>query len=308
MIDQVGDPMPGALDYQLDPAVKGSDRLLALAETALREACMSLNDVPEFSRPVPVYLALPELRPGFTESDATAVRSGLAAFRDLPIEISEVNSLTQGHAAGLAGFKLACDRIQQGPFEACLVGGVDSYFQPDTMEWLDENRQLSGSISRSGFVPGEAAGFCLLMTERAQERFGLKALARVRAVGIGKETKLIKTQNICLAEGLTAAVRDAVNGLRLPLDTINMVICDMNSERYRSEEWGFVCLRLSQYFDDPTIYVSPADCWGDLGAASGPLYAMLACHASARNYAVGRRTMLWASSESGLRAAAVLDT
>ncbi len=69
---------------------------------------------------------------------------------------------------------MATEQIQQGAFEACLVGGVDSYFHPDTMEWLDANRQLAGAVSRSGFVPGEGAGFCLLMTERARAATGLE--------------------------------------------------------------------------------------------------------------------------------------
>ena len=309
MIDRVGDPMPGALDVQLDPGLMGPERLLALAETALREACALLTSNARAPRlQLPLYLGLPELRPGFTEQDASSVRSGLMRFEGLPITISEVNVYTQGHAAGLAALAMATENIQEGACEACLVGGVDSYFQPDTMEWLDENRQLAGAVSLSAFVPGEGAGFCLLMSERARTRLGLSSLARVLAVAIGRETKLIKTSDICLGAGLTQVVQRAVGGLSPSSGRINAVICDINGERYRGEEWGFVCLRLSQHFDDPTAYDSPADCWGDMGAASGPLFLMLACQAAARGYAKGPWTMLWASSEGGLRGAAVVET
>jgi 3-oxoacyl-[acyl-carrier-protein] synthase I len=309
MIDRVGDPMPGALDVQLDPGLMGPERLLALAETALREACVPLKrDAQAHRLGLPLYLGLPELRPGFTEQDAATIRSGLMRFERLPITISEVNVYTQGHAAGLAALAMATEKIQQGACEACLVGGVESYFQPDTMEWLDANRQLAGSVSRSAFIPGEGAGFCLLMTERARTRMGLSALARVLAVATGRETKLIKTSDICLGAGLTSVVKIAIGGLSPSSGRINAVICDINGERYRGEEWGFVCLRLSQYFDDPIAYDSPADCWGDMGAASGPLFLMLACQAAARGYTKGPRTMLWASSEGGLRGAAVVET
>lgn len=307
MINQVGDPMPGALDARLDPAMMGPERLIALVETALREVCVPLTSDSRGHYPrLPVYLGLPELRPGFTEQDAEVVRSGLARIEGLPIEISRVNVSTEGHAAGLSALATATKQIQQGAFEACLVGGVDSYFQPDTMEWLDENRQLSGTVSRSGFVPGEGAGFCLLMAEHAWKRLGLSALASVLSVATGRETKLIKTSDICLGKGLTTTVKDAVSGLSLPNEMITDIICDVNGERYRGEEWGFVCLRLPQYFDDPTAYRSPADCWGDMGAASGPLFAMLACQAAVQDYAKGPRTLLWASSEGGLRVAAVI--
>jgi 3-oxoacyl-[acyl-carrier-protein] synthase-1 len=309
MIDRVGDPMPGALDVQLDPGFMGPERLLALAETALREVCAPLTHDTRTPRlRLPLYLGLPEIRPGFTEQDAATVRSGLTRFEGLPITISDVSMYTQGHAAGLAALAMAIEQIRQGACEACLVGGVESYFHPDTMEWLDENRQLAGAVSRSAFVPGEGAGFCLLMTERARTRLSLVALARVLTVAIGTETKLIKTSDICLGAGLTSVVKNAVSGLSLSSGRINAVICDINGERYRGEEWGFVCLRLSQYFDDPIAYDSPADCWGDMGAASGPLFAMLACQAAAHGYAKGQRTLMWTSSEGGLRGAAVVET
>jgi 3-oxoacyl-[acyl-carrier-protein] synthase I len=307
MVDGVGDLMPGVLDPQLDPGLSGPERLLALAESALREALVPLSAGRVAWPRLPVYLGLPELRPGFTTKCAETVRAGLARFEGLPAELSSVTILTEGHAAGLSALAMAKGQLQQGAFEACLVGGVDSYFHPDTMEWLDSNRQLVGSVSRSGFIPGEGAGFCLLLTDPARHRLGLKALARILSVAVGRETKLIKTTDMCFGEGLTATVRDAVRGLRPPSERINQIICDINGERYRGEEWGFVCLRLSEYFDDPTAYLSPAECWGDVGAASGALFAMLACQAAARGYAKGPRTLLWASSERGQRSAAVLE-
>jgi 3-oxoacyl-[acyl-carrier-protein] synthase I len=307
MIDREGDPMPGALDAVLDPNLMGSGRILALAETAMHEACAPLSAKLTRHLRLPLFVALPEFRPGFTEQDAKVVQSGLMRCEGLPITISEANLFTQGHAAGLAALAAATEMMQQGTYDACLVGGVESYFQPDTMEWLDANRQLAGTVSRSGFVPGEGAGFCLLMTDLACTRIGLGTLARVLAVATARETKVIKTSAICLGTGLTTVVRSAAGVLSPSSRKINSVICDINGERYRGEEWGFVCLRLSQNFDDPLGYDSPADCWGDVGAASGPLFAMLACQAAARGYDKGPWTLLWASSEGGLRGAAVLE-
>ena len=145
-----------------------------------------------------------------------------------------------------------------------------------------------------------------MMGEDARRGRGLPARARVLAAAVGTEAKRIKTSDICLGEGLTATVGEAVRGLRVPAEAVDAVICDINGERYRGEEWGFVCLRLPFYFRDPTGYVSPADCWGDVGAASGPLFVALACEAGARGYARGPRTVLWASSEGGLRGACLL--
>ncbi|HKX27935.1 MAG TPA: beta-ketoacyl synthase N-terminal-like domain-containing protein [Blastocatellia bacterium] len=308
MVDRVGERMPGALDARLDPEIIGPERFLALIETALREACAPLAELQEPPPRLPLFLGLPEQRPGFTELDARQIQSGLGRFQKLPIQISEISLSLQGHSAGWSALAQAVEQMRQGPCQACLVGGAESYFHPDTMEWLDANRQLVGTVSRSGFVPGEGAGICLLMTEPACRRWGLQSLASIRAVAIGRETKLIKTEDLCLGEGLSATVWETVSGLQLPAERINDIYCDMNSERYRGEEWGFVCLRLAQYFDNPTVYRSPAESWGDMGAASGPLFAMLACQAAARGYALGPRVMLWASSEGGQRGSAVLET
>jgi 3-oxoacyl-[acyl-carrier-protein] synthase-1 len=308
MVDCVGKPMPGALDAEIDPEITGPERFVLLADSPLREACEPLGNMRRQQVDMPLYLGLPELRPGFTEQDAGAIRSGVSRLEGLPIRLSTVTSFIQGHAASLLALAAAVRQLKQGTFEMCMVGGVESYFHADTMEWLDENRQLAGTVSRSGFVPGEGAGFCLLMTDRCRQRLGLNGLAGVQACAIGKEMKLIKTTDMCLGEGLSAAARDALDGIILAGERINDIYCDINGERYRGEEWGFVCLRLSNYFDDPLDYCSPANSWGDVGAASAALFMMLACQAAARGYAKGPRTMVWASSEKGLRAAAVLDT
>jgi 3-oxoacyl-[acyl-carrier-protein] synthase-1 len=293
MIDQAGDPMPAAMDPRLDPALFGAGRFIELATSALKE-------VEAAGIPAPLYLGLPEIRPGFTEQDARAIGSAISR--------SETNLFVEGHAAGFAAFQAAASRIQNGELKACLVGGVESYFHPDTMEWLDANRQLTGSVSRSGFIPGEGACFCLLMSASAASRRGLRPLAFVSSVSCSRETKLIKTEDTCLGEGLTSVVREATSHLELPHEAVTDIFCDINGERYRADEWGFVCLRLPLHMANPTAYDSPADCWGDMGAASGPLFAMLACQAWARQYANGSRTLLWSSSESGLRGAVLLES
>lgn len=308
MVDCAGQPMPCAIDAHIDPALIGPGRFLSLAESALREACKPLDVIGSEPLTMPVFLGLPECRPGFSERDALEIRSGLSRLKGLPISLSAVTVFIEGHAAGVLALAAAVRQMKQGEFEMCLVGGVESYFHADTMEWLDRNRQLAGTVSRSGFIPGEAAGFCLLVTDRCRQRLGLNKLATVQACALGREAKLIKTQDMCLGEGLSATVRGALDEVVGPGGRINDIYCDINGERYRGEEWGFVCLRHADCFDDPLDYRCPATSWGDVGAASGPLFVMLACQAAARGYAKGPRCMLWASSEGGLRAAGVLAT
>lgn len=302
-VDQTGEPMMAALDAALDPAMVGWQRMASLAETALREACEPIESLADRVGELPLFVGLPELRPGFGEHDAKQMRDALARL-GLPITPKRADIFVQGHAAGLCALAAGLQSLRRGDCEMCLVGGVDSYFHADTMEWLDANRQLAGPVSRSGFVPGEGAAFCLLVNDAACARWNLHPHARVVEAALARESKLIKTKEVCLGVGLTQAVQTALAGQSSQL--VDSVYCDINGERYRSEEWGFVALRLGQCFVDPSSYVSPAERWGDLGAASGPLFAMLASLAFARGNGKASRTLLWASSEQGLRGAAVL--
>jgi 3-oxoacyl-[acyl-carrier-protein] synthase-1 len=305
-VDQAGDPLIAAFDWRLDARVRGPDRLLALAESALQEACAPLRDVSRSLR-LPVYLALPELRPGFDRSDVETVRRGLAGLVDLPIHSTEVRAIPAGNAAGFAAFASAADTIERGEVQAALVGGVDSYLHSETLGWLDADLRIASAVSRSGFVPGEGAGFCLLANRTLCQRLGLPPLARVVTTHTGMEEKSMQTEAVCVGEGLAKTIQNACGDLA-DLGPIDDVICDINGERYRSQEWGFVCLHLPRQISNPTAYLCPANCWGDVGAASAPLFAMLACHAAAYGFAAGSRSLLWAGSDGGLRGAAVLDT
>ena len=167
MIDQAGEPMASAIDKRIQSTISCRDRIFWLAVAAIHDLCTGFERMRTTPEQVPLYLALPEIRPGFSEQDVESIVSGLLRLEDLPVRITKVEAIAEGHAAGLSAIAMGVRDIQLGAIEACLVGGVESYFSPDTMEWLDSNRQLIGSVSRSGFVPGEGAGVCLLMSETA---------------------------------------------------------------------------------------------------------------------------------------------
>jgi 3-oxoacyl-[acyl-carrier-protein] synthase-1 len=140
--------------------------------------------------------------------------------------------------------------------------------------------------------------------ERAAS-LGQATAIELRSAGSAVEANRIKTDTVCLGHGLTEAFDKAL--AVLPADgRVNATICDMNGEPYRGNEYGFAVLRSAEQFAGDADCLTPADCWGDVGAASGPLFATLAVLAAAKGYSAGPFTLLWASSEGGLRAAALL--
>ena len=138
------------------------------------------------------------------------------------------------------------------------------------------------------------------------QRCGLPVLARIRSAATAIEPHPLRSDDPCLGEGLTAVVSAAAGGLKPPQELITATYCDLNGERYRSEEFLYALLRTGAAFVKAHDYIAPADCWGDVGAASGPLFAVLAVASGLRGYAKGDYPLLWAGSDSGYRAAVLL--
>jgi len=109
-----------------------------------------------------------------------------------------------------------------------------------------------------------------------------------------------------LGQGLTSAFRSALDALASDVKVTD-TYCDMNGEPYRADEFAFAVTRTRERFVAATDFVTPADCWGDVGAASASLFIILACIAGAKGYAKGDTGLVWASSDTGERGAAVID-
>ncbi|MBI9089321.1 MAG: hypothetical protein JEZ12_08895 [Desulfobacterium sp.] len=306
MVDGAGNPMsvamvPGILD---DLTIQ--DRLYELALPAIKDALEPLSGKAPGIETIPMFLGMPAPRPGLQKEHYGVVADRIKENQDLPRSLSQISLFPHGHSAGLMAMEYGWRQILQGAMDFCLIGGVDSYMIPETLEWLDSEEQLMSEENRSGFPPGEGAGFCLLASEPMVLKWNLDVLARVVAVATAEEENRIKTKTICIGTGLTQAISQATGVLKLPEEKIDFTICDMNGERYRTEELVFTLLRTQAAFVSHHDFLTPVDCWGDVGAASGPLFANLAVQSGLRGYAKGPRTLLWTSSEGGQRSAAIL--
>ena len=305
-LDRQGEPVRLALDAELDPLLTGPERFTAIAETALQEVCTALaKKAPDLGN-IPLFLGVPEVRPGWTKHDMQLVLDQLAR-KTFPVPLRTIELFPFGHAAGLLALDAACQKIHTGQQSVSVIAGVDSYWNFDTLEWLHQNRQLSTPYHRGAFFPGEGVGAVAVAAESMVRRYQWASMGRVRGIGAALEPNTIKTDTVCVGEGLTACIRKAVSGFRFPGEAIDGIICDINGERYRAEEWGFALLRLPEVFVDPTRYDLPTSCWGDMGAASGPLAMAIVVKAAQKGWAKGTRYLVWNSSEGGQRAAASLE-
>jgi 3-oxoacyl-[acyl-carrier-protein] synthase-1 len=300
MIDSAGEPMRVARVPWIDVGLPIAERCVQMLLPALDQALAAAS--PDLKR-VGLALGLPPPRPG--RGGDLADRMKLAVAGHFGGRIAPIVTFEAGHAAALLALDEALKGLSNGSIDACLIAGTDSYIAPETLEWIEECDQLhcGGPLNNAwGFIPGEAAG--ALLVQRAFDA-AQGSMASVLAVGIGRESKLIKTDTVCLGEGLTQAFRAALSELT-PAARIDNVFCDMNGEAYRADEYGFTCLRTKERFREATDFFAPADCWGDVGAAGAPLHMLLAVAACRKGYAKGALSMVWGSSEGGERAAAVV--
>ncbi len=302
-VDSSGGRAVVAAASWLDGQSERNQRLVALARGAWEDLTPQL-DALGLHEPLPVFLALPEPRPGWDTPEVAALRDELAGVFAREGQTPLLTVFADGHAGGQMALAAAIQALQAAETSAVVVGGLDSYLDWRSMLWLDENDQLHNPRNSWGFVPGEAAG--LIVLTRPDPLADAAAIV-LRGLGQGQEPNAIKTQTVCTGNGLGDAIRAALAPLAACGSRAHYLVGDLNGEPYRADELGFALMRVREQISEAVEIHTPAESWGDVGAASLPLFVVLVAEAFRKHYAPDSRALCWASSESGLRGAILLE-
>lgn len=93
--------------------------------------------------------------------------------------------------------------------------------------------------------------------------------------GMGQEKGHIFNEDAPhMGDGLDKAVKQALSNH--DNIAINAIFSSMNGERYWSKEHGVAMIRNKHFMSEEVEIHHPADCFGDLGAATGPVLTALA--------------------------------
>jgi 3-oxoacyl-[acyl-carrier-protein] synthase-1 len=280
-----------------EPRVTGREmRLVRLAAVPLLECRKAFGP----AAPSPgLDLALPE---GETllPLDPAAVLRRLGKQTEGAFDPAHSDPGYRGRAGGLLAVGRAAERVREGKVPFALAGGVDTYRDSYLLATLDMEQRVKTPRNLDGFVPGEGAGFLLLGGRQAVTAARLTPLAKLSPVCQGLEEGHLYSDKPYQGDGLASAVQQLCDQSR-PDRPIQEVYASMNGESHWGREWGVAYLRTKTAFAANHRLHHPADCFGDTGAACGPLLVGLAARGIAGGY---RRSpaLVYASSDRGPRA------
>lgn len=252
---------------------------------------------------IPLILAGPENYPGVNNQLPAQFLSLLQRQIQLPILSGASRILCTGRTGMLEAIQLAQHYLDGGYFEQVLVGAVDSCQHTDWLHALDRDARLKSESPRGQadtFVPGEGIAFLLLTNNPALAMNEKGHRITLSRPGFAQESGHIYSEHPYLGNGLDAAVKAALS--HLPEQTrIDAVFSSMNGEHYWAKEFGIAMTRSSSRLSR-FKHEHPADCYGDLGAATGGgliALAALSCLKPATPVAA----LVCTSSDSAHRAA-----
>jgi len=204
-----------------------------------------------------------------------------------------------GRAGGVAAVGQGVLAIHAGTADFIIAGGIDSYRDPYVLGTLELEQRVKSETSFDGFVPGEGAAFVLLARGDAAATRGLPILATVSPVALGFERGHLYSEEPYRGDGLAATLAQLISPSGAPFGD---VYSSMNGESHWAKEWGVGYIRNRAKVEDGYTMHHPADCFGDTGAACGPLLTGLAALGH-RNGSRSPAALVYGSSDRGARAA-----
>ncbi|HED33658.1 MAG TPA: hypothetical protein ENJ08_05480 [Gammaproteobacteria bacterium] len=276
-------------------------RLLQLAHAAMQDAVKDY----EIEDPIPLILACPQHYSGWPHQLPDTFKQCLIEQSGISINPDSSRTVQTGRTGILEALQIAFSYFLDTDAEAVLIGGVDSFQRPELLEGLIEEGRLAIDGVVDGFTPGEGAGFILLTRNKAKAMNNDGCMVSLRTPGLAQEVGHMYSDQPYLGEGLANAVKQALtsfNGAK-----IQRVYSTMNGERFWAKELGVALTRSQAFFSDTYRLEHPADCYGDLGAASGAVLITLAAqHLVRQKEKVAH--LVCCSSDNAFRAAVVMST
>jgi 3-oxoacyl-[acyl-carrier-protein] synthase I len=299
-----------AHQVELEQPWRGMAKLARMAARAIDEA---MRGVPRTQwAQVPMVLCVAEAdRPGRLDGLDAQLAPMIQDLLGSNVRFDPARSALVAHGrVGLAVALNGARRLLAEPqVPHVLVVAADSLITWPTLGPLEREGRLLTERNSNGFMPGEAAGAVLIgragsVGPSTAETGGELSIA---GLGFAREAAHIASDEPLRGEGLASAIRAALEDAGLAMHDIDYRIADISGEHYYFKEAALALSRtLRQRKEDFDLW-HPAECTGEVGAASGASVVALAQAACAKGYALGPRVLAHWANDNGQRAAAVLQ-
>lgn len=285
----------------LEQAWRGREKLVQMASRAIAEALQAQPGID--SQHVPLLLGVAELeRPGrLAGLDVSLIQ---AIEQQLGLRFHPSSTIiARGRVSGGVALLNARKLLAAG-HDYVLVAGVDSMLSAPSVAAYEARERLLTSNNSNGFIPGEAGAAVLVGRPVASDTPQLTCVG----LGFGIEKSTIDSEDIPLrAEGLTHAVRAALQEAGCGLEAMDYRLTDISGEQYYFKEASLALGRNLRVRKEFFHLWHPADCIGETGAAIGPAMLAVALAASRKGYGDGPNIFCHLGNDAGERAVALLS-
>lgn len=278
-----------------DEAVHGDltsrqERMLYLANHAITQLAPSLP-----KSPVPIFLAGPEDYVGLPLVSAELLQN-LAIQSNINVDLAASRFVNTGRAGAMDVIELAFKYLAFDDCHVAIVGGVDTFYDYRTIQYLYERYRVYRPGAFDGLIPGEGAGFLLLVSPDAPDELKQNISGYLTRPSMGFEPGHLMGKEDYTAETLAQVFSGA---LQSAPSTVTQVYSSANSEVHYTKELTVALMRNFGVIDRDCVVHQLTDFLGDLGAA----YGLIAVALANRQLEQNSTSIVYCSSDSGPRAA-----
>jgi 3-oxoacyl-[acyl-carrier-protein] synthase-1 len=297
-IGRDGEPLVGSA-VVLEEPWRGTVKIAKMVARAIAE-CLAVEEGAQPDQ-IPFLVCIAEAeRPGRFEALARVILEDIE--QELGTRLHPHSRVFEQGRVGAAVALLHARRmLLGGRHHRVIVAGADSFLTGATLAAYDRQDRLLRRANSNGFIPGEAAGAVLLTTW--DELVTTPLL--VCGLGFAREPAPLDSGRPLRADGLVQAIRSALGEAEVALKDCDQRIADMNGEQYRFRE---AALAITRMLRDRKVLFSlwhPADCIGEVGAATLPAMLAMLYHGARKDYLPGPRFLGHIGNDDDKRAAFV---
>ncbi|RLU00316.1 hypothetical protein [Ketobacter sp.] len=281
---------------------RGRTKLAKMASMALQECLQHFATVPS---EIPLFLCVAEReRPGRMDGLEEHLFGEIEAELGYQFHAQESRGIPLGRVSAAVALKHARELIYEKQFPYVLIAGVDSLLNGATLGEFEAEDRLLTSQNSNGFIPGEAAA-AILVCHPSLVSASDRGRLLCQGLGFAQEEATVTAERPLRADGLTAAIKNALADAQCTMGDLDFRIADVSGEQYYFKEAALALTRTLRTRKEHFYIWHPADCIGEVGAAMGVVMLVVALAGSRKGYASGRQLLCQFGNDAGQRAVAI---